>query len=57
MSTRWVRDRIRVDGAEHNRYGRHIRFTAEQVRKLRAAHVRTVVSEPVTTGPIKGQVA
>lgn len=53
MSQRWVRDRIRLDGAEHVRYGQHIRFTAEQVAKLRAAHVRTVVAEPVTTGPSK----
>lgn len=53
MSTRWVRDRIRLDGAEHNRYGRHIRFTPEQVAKLRAAHVATYVTEPITTGPAK----
>ena len=57
MSTRWVRDRIRLDGAEHNRYGLKIRFTASQVQSLRAAHVRTVVSEPVTTGPAKGSAA
>lgn len=38
MSTRWVRDRIRLDGAAHQRYGRLIRFTAEQVAALRAAH-------------------
>lgn len=55
MSTRWVRDRIRLDGAEHVRYGRYIRFTAEQVDKLRAAHVREWVVEPVTTGPKKGR--
>lgn len=53
MSTRWVRDRIRLDGAEHNRYGRQIRFTAVQVAKLRAAHVASYVTEPVTTGPTK----
>jgi len=39
-STRWVRDRIRLDGVEHIRYGREIRFTAEQVDKLRAAHTK-----------------
>lgn len=52
MSTRWVRDQIRA-GAEHTRYGGRIRFTAEQVAKLRAAHVRNLVTEPVTTGPSK----
>lgn len=57
MSTRWVRDRIRHDKAEHSRYGAKIRFTAAQVAKLRAAHVRTQVAEPVTTGPVKGAVA
>lgn len=51
MSTRWVRDRIRLDNAEHTRYGHRIRFTAEQVAKLRAAHVRNLVPDPVTSGP------
>lgn len=54
MSTRWVRDRIRLDGVAHQRYGRVIKFTAEQVAELRAAHVKAIVAEPVTTGPIKG---
>lgn len=50
MSTRWVRDRINIDGAEHLRYGHKIRFTAEQVDKLRAAHVQSPVQQSVTTG-------
>lgn len=52
MSTRWIRDRIRLDGAEHQRYGHKIMFTAEQVEKLRAAHAKAkvVADEPVTTG-------
>jgi len=54
MSTRWVRDRIRLDGAEHLRYGHIIRFTEKQVADLRASHVRSIVKEPVTTGPAKG---
>lgn len=49
MSERWVRDRVR-EGAEHIRYGRKIRFTAEQVEKLRAAHTQTPVPASVTTG-------
>lgn len=53
MSTRWVRDRIRLDGARCQRYGHVIRFTEEQVADLRAAHVASKVSEPVTTGPSK----
>lgn len=57
MSTRWVRDRIRLDHAEHTRYGRRIRFTPEQLAKLRAAHVATFVRQPVTTGPVKGRSA
>ena len=56
MSTRWIRDRIRLDGAAHIRYGRIIRFTAEQVAELRRAHVvAPLVNEPVTTGPAKGR--
>lgn len=50
MSERWVRDRINLDGAEHLRYGHKIRFTAEQVEKLRAAHVKSPAPEAVTTG-------
>lgn len=50
MSPRWVRDRCNVDGAEHLRYGHKIRFTAEQVAKLRASHVKSPVSAAVTTG-------
>lgn len=53
MSTRWVRDRCNIDGAEHNRYGHKIRFTRDQVAKLRATHVRNLVPDPVTTGPTK----
>lgn len=50
MSTRWVRDRCNLDGAEHLRFGHKIRFSAEQVDKLRAAHVKVPASESVTTG-------
>lgn len=50
MSTRWVRDRISKDGAEHQRYGHKIRFTPEQVEKLRASHVGTPKLKSVTTG-------
>lgn len=49
MSERWVRQQVK-DGAVHNRYGHKIRFTAEQVEKLRAAHTTATVVEPVTTG-------
>lgn len=50
MSTRWVRDRIKFDNVEHQRYGHKIRFTAAQVDKLRAAYAHTPVPQPVTTG-------
>ena len=50
MSTRWVRDRIRVDKAEHQRYGHVIRFTDEQVEKLRASHAKAPIAESITTG-------
>lgn len=50
MSTRWVRDRVNLDGAEHIRYGQKIRFTAEQVDKLRAAHTKAPVEQSITTG-------
>lgn len=59
MSTRWVRDQIRAGEqgtgphVEHIRRGHKIRFTKEQVEKLRAFGVRAVINEPVTTGPSK----
>lgn len=49
MSTRWVRDRVK-EGAEHQRYGRKIRFTDQQVAKLRAAHTQQPAVESITTG-------
>ena len=50
MSTRWVRDRIRHDGAQHVRRGHKILFTAEQVEALRTQHIKAPVVEAVTTG-------
>ena len=53
MSTRWIRDRIKHDKIEHLRYGHKIKFTAEQVDKLRAAHIQApepVSPESITTG-------
>jgi len=50
MSTRWVRDRIKHDGAEHTRRGHKIVFTAEQVEKLRASHAKAPIEESITTG-------
>lgn len=49
MSARWVRARV-SEGAEHQRYGRKIRFTPEQVEKLRASHTKAPASQSVTTG-------
>lgn len=57
VSTRWIRDRIRAGkegkGAvvEHIRRGHMIRFTAEQVEKLRClGAVEPTAGEQVTTG-------
>jgi hypothetical protein len=51
MSTRWVRQRIQA-GAEHQRYGRKIRFTRKQFEDLRSAHTRAEPQVPlsITTG-------
>lgn len=49
MSERWLRARI-ADGAEHQRYGNRILFTAEQVERLRASHAKAGDNQPVTTG-------
>ena len=49
MSERWVRQKI-SDGAEHQRYGHKIRFSAEQVERLRASHTKAPVEQSITTG-------
>lgn len=51
MSERWVRNQIKI-GAEHQRYGHKIRFTAAQVDKLRREFttVDSGSKQSVTTG-------
>lgn len=49
MSERWLRRKV-AEGAEHQRYGHKIRFTAAQVEKLRAAHTVSAPQESITTG-------
>lgn len=49
MSERWVRARLK-EGAEHQRYGHKIRFTPEQVDKLRAQHTSQPAPVSITTG-------
>jgi predicted DNA-binding protein YlxM (UPF0122 family) len=56
MSERWIRDRIKADGVEHIRYGHKIRFTTDQVEKLRGRYVQApAVEESVTTGRKRGR--
>ena len=51
MSTRWIRDKVKVRPDLHTRRGHKILFTAEQVEKLRTlSDAKPVVEEPVTTG-------
>lgn len=49
MSERWVRNQIKA-GAEHQRYGHKIRFTEEQVERLRATFTRQPAPQSITTG-------
>lgn len=49
MSERWVRLQV-SNGAEHNRYGHKIRFTAEQVERLRAGRTKNATPTSITTG-------
>lgn len=55
MSPRWVRDRVNKDGAEHLRYGHKLRFTAAQVEKLRASHIKAPAEASITTGRKKAR--
>ncbi len=50
MSTRWVRERIRLDNVEHIRFGKTIKFTEEQYQALRTAHTKAPLVESITTG-------
>lgn len=60
MSTRWIRDRVndKESPAEHLRYGHKIRFTKDQVEKLRAGHTKSpavAAVTPITTGRKKSR--
>lgn len=50
VSTRWVRDRIKAHGLEHQRKGHKITFTAAQVAALRATTTTAPIEESITTG-------
>lgn len=53
MSTRWLRERIKADKLEHQKYGHKILFTADQVEAIRTRYAATPVVEPITTGKKK----
>lgn len=61
MSTRWVRDRIKAGErgdqsyVEHIRRGHKIRFTADQVEKLRTADTKAAPVQSITTGTKKAR--
>lgn len=51
MSTRWLRDRIKADKLEHQKYGHKIKFTASQVEAIRGQYAAEPAKlEPITTG-------
>lgn len=51
MSTRWLRDRIKVDKLEHQKYGHKILFTEAQVDAIRARYAAQPIEQSITTGP------
>lgn len=51
MSTRWLRDKIKKDKLEHQKYGHKIAFTADQVEAARDRYRNApAAAEVVTTG-------
>jgi hypothetical protein len=50
MSTRWLRDRIKADKLEHQKYGHKIMFTAAQVEAIRTRYAAQPVEQSITTG-------
>jgi hypothetical protein len=52
VSTRWLRDRCNLYGAEHQRKGHKITFTVAQVEALRATLVKSPAptDQTITTG-------
>ena len=52
-STRWLKDRIKVDAIEHTRVGNRIYFTTAQVELLRESDRVTPQAESITTGTAK----
>lgn len=54
MSTRWLRDKIKVDKLEHEKRGHKILFTEAQVEAIRSRYTVTPAAEqPITTGKKK----
>jgi hypothetical protein len=54
MSTRWLRDRIKVDKLEHEKRGHKIIFTAAQVEAVRTRYTVQPVEQSITTGKKRG---
>ena len=50
MSTRWLRDKIKVDKLEHEKRGHKILFTAAQVEAARTRYTVRPVEQSMTTG-------
>lgn len=49
-STRWVRDRLRLDGIEYTKLGNRIRMTDAQLDAFKAAYVVNATPVGGTTG-------
>lgn len=50
MSTRWLRDKIKADKLEHQKYGHKILFTPAQVEAIRARYTAQPAEQSITTG-------
>jgi hypothetical protein len=46
MSAEWLRKQAAARLVPHNRYGRSVRFTAEQVAQIRAMSAQPIASVP-----------
>lgn len=42
----WLRDRVTAHAVPHHRYGKHVRFTTEDLAAIRAASAKPALNAP-----------
>lgn len=48
----WLRDKVTAHAVPHHRYGKHVRFTTEDLAAIRAASAEPVLTAPARIVPL-----